>query len=512
MLKFITNLCVLICLCAFTHAQEVLRMQNAATLTVQTGVELTAHGDVVLSNGSTLTNNGTIRTRRNGSGTANWTDNTVTAYNHGTGRFIFNSTAVQNINSKNIFERIEVINAGLNLASNINANKWYLGAGIITTASFTGIALSNAQLAVEADAANPNFSNSWFNGNLRRYVSASVVNNYLFPVGNATRVNIAEMDNLTAVPLTGIAYIDAAFGPKPGSDAGIAVSENGTSYVSVNSGGVWYVTPDATPASGKYDLKLFFNGFTGLLDNRFAILVRPQASANAAEWAVPPGSTLNPNGGAGRKTADGYARRNNIGNFGQLGIGEMFAALPVTLTSFDAVRLTKLKVNLQWQTTTEQNNKGFEIERRLEKESSFTTMGFTASKAADGNSTSKLDYTMVDPNGYGGISYYRLKQVDRDGRAFHSLIKAVKGIGETSVSVLLWPNPAKGQFSIRLDGAQGIKEAFITDASGKTLRRLHIGNNEQVNIQGLPAGTYILTVLNAFGDKEHFREKVIVIK
>lgn len=512
MLKPIIKLCTLILCCATGHAQEVLRMQNASTLTIQPNVEVTIYGDVVLNNGSTLTNNGTVRTRRNGSGTANWTDNTITPYNHGTGRFIFNSTAVQNITSNNIFERIEILGAGLSLSSNISANKWYLIAGNISTGSFTAIALSTAQLAVEADAANPNFSLGWFNGNLRRYVNASAVNNYLFPVGNTTRVNLAEMDNLNAVPLSGVTYINASVGPKPGSDAGLAVSENGTSYVSVNSGGVWYLTPDATPSSGRYDLKLFFNGFTGLLDNRFAILVRPQASSNAADWAVPPGSTLNPNGGAGRMVADGYARRNNVNSFGQFGIGELFSALPVTLANFDAARLTKLKVKLQWQTNTEQNNKGFEIERRLENETSFTTLGFIASKAVDGNSTSKLDYAMVDPNGYGGISYYRLKQIDRDNRAFHSLIKAVKGMGETSVSVLLWPNPARGQFSIRIDGASGIKDAFITDASGKTLRRLKLDNSEQVNIHGLPAGTYILTVMNAFGNGEHFREKVIVIK
>jgi hypothetical protein len=498
--------------CSVAHAQEVLRMQNAATLTIQPNAELTIYGDVVLNNGSTLTNNGTIRTRRNGSGTANWTDNTVTPYNHGTGRFIFNSTAVQTIISNNIFERIEMNGAGLSLASNISANKWYLIAGAITTGPFRAIALSNAQLAVEADATNTNFTNSWFNGNLRRYVNPAGVANYLFPVGNASRVNIAEMDDLTATPLAGIAYIDASFGARPGSDAGLAVSENGTSYVSINSGGVWYLTPDATPSSGRYDLKLFFNGFTGLMDNRFAILVRPQASSNAADWQVPPGSVLPPNGSAGRMVADGFARRNDIGNFGQFGIGELFAALPVTLANFDAVRLSRLKVKLEWQTSTETNNKGFEIERRLENESSFTTLGFTASKAADGNSTLKLDYAMVDPNGYGGVSYYRLKQIDKDGRAFHSLIKAVKGMGQTSVSILLWPNPARGQFSIRLDGATGIKDAFITDASGKTLRRLKLSNNQQINIQGLPAGAYVITVLNAFGEGDDFREKVVVIK
>src|SRR5215213_3526444 len=112
MLKPIIKLCTLIFCCVHLHAQEVLRMQNASTLTIQPNVEVTIYGDVVLNNGSTLTNNGVIRTRRNGSGTANWTDNTVTPYSHGTGRFIFNSTAVQNITSNNIFERIEMTGAG----------------------------------------------------------------------------------------------------------------------------------------------------------------------------------------------------------------------------------------------------------------------------------------------------------------------------------------------------------------------------------------------------------------
>lgn len=496
-----------------SEAQEVLRVQNAGSLTVQAGVEVTVYGDVVLLNGSTLTNNGTIRVRRNGAaGTANWTDNTVAAYSYGTGSFIFNSTGTQTIASNNTFERIEMDGAGLNLASDINANKWYLISGAVTTNAFRAIALSSAQLAVEADAGNANFTNSWFNGNLRRFVNPAAVNNYQFPVGNASRANPVIMDNLGAQPLNNLSYIDASFRPKQGTDAGLMVTENGTPYTSVNSGGVWYLTPDATPSSGRFDLLLYFNGFTGLQDNRFAILMRPAASSDAAEWAVPAGSVLNPNGGAGRMAADGYARRNSIAGLAQFGIGEMSFALPVTLVDFTANRMSKLKVKLQWETATEQDNKGFEVERRLEHETAFVTLRFVPTKAMDGNSSSRLQYSMVDPNGYGGISYYRLKQLDKNGRGAHSLIKAVKGMGETSVSVLLWPNPARGQFSVRMDGATGIKDAFITDASGKILRAMRLGNNEQVHVQGLPAGSYMLTILHAFGPGAHFAEQVVVIK
>jgi hypothetical protein len=37
-------------------------------------------------------------------------------------------------------------------------------------------------------------------------------------------------------------------------------------YTSVNNGGVWYLTPDASPSSGKYALQLYFTGFAGLAD------------------------------------------------------------------------------------------------------------------------------------------------------------------------------------------------------------------------------------------------------
>jgi hypothetical protein len=503
---------MLICTSLTVNAQEVVRVQNGATLTIQPGVELLAQGSVTLANGSTIINNGTIRMRNGASGVSNWTDNTVTPYNHGAGRVIFNSTGSQSVTSPNIFGRIETDNTALTLGSDIQAAKWYLITGVVSTGAFRVIALSSQQLAVEADASNINFSNSWINGNLRWFISPSTVNNYRFPTGNASRVNLAELDNLTAIPLNNLTYIDASFTPKPGSDAGLLVSEDGTSYVSVHPGGVWRLNPDADPTSGRYDLKLYFNGFAGLQDNRFAILRRPDASSNAADWQIPAGSSLNPNGGAGRMVADGYARRNQVAMLGQFGIGELSFALPVTLTGFDAIRLDKLKVKLQWRTSTEQNNRGFEIERRLEHEPAFATLGFVATKAANGNSVSPLEYTSIDPNGFGGISYYRLKQTDRDGRSFHTLIKAVKGMGQTSVSILLWPNPARGQFSLRLDGAVGTKDAIITDLSGKAVRNLRLNNHQQINVHGLPAGTYIITVMHAFAPGEHFKEKIVIVR
>ena len=496
------------------QAQDVIKVQNGASITVQNGADIVVLGGIALDNGSSLVNNGSITLKQNGvSGAANWTDNSISSYNHGTGKVVFNGNGGHSFISANSFERIEVDASGhLTLGSNIQSNKWYLTNGKINTSSFAAIALASTALAVEADAANTNFANSWFNGNLRRYINPALVNQYVFPVGDATRANRAVMDNLTANPLNNLTYINASFGPKPGNDVGLVAAENGQGYVSVNNGGVWYLTPDAVPASGTYDLQLYFNGFTGLIDNSFGILRRPDASSNAADWSAPAGSNLPANNNPGRLVSSGFARRNAIGSFSQFGIANLSVPLPVTLLSFDARRQTKLSVMVNWETVTEINNKGFEVERRLDGEAGFTRIGFTPTKAIAGNSSSRIDYSYADANGFAGVSYYRLKQVDIDNRFTYTHIKAVKGMGETQVSVMLYPNPNYGQFTIRLDGVNRAYDAVITDMGGKTVRQLRLTNSGAVNITGLSAGTYIIRIPDVFGEGQAFTEKVLVVK
>jgi len=497
------------------YAQDVMKVQNGAVLTIQNGADIVLLGGISLDNGSTLTNNGTIRLKPNGvSGAANWTDITTTGYNYGTGKVIFNSSSGHLVNSKNIFGRIEIDASGhVDLASDISTNKLYMVNGKMNTgSSYKAIVLDNTQLAVEADGTNPNFTNSWVNGTLRRYLSPASVNNYIFPVGDATKPNRVVLDNLTASPLNNLNYIDASFGPKPGNDIGLVATENGQPYISVNNSGVWYLVPDVQPTAGTYDALFYFNGFTGLADNSFAIVKRPALSSSAAEWVSPAGSVLPANNQPGRILSPGYARRNSVSNFSQFGIGTFSGALPVTLLNFDAKRLTNVKVLVKWQTLTEQNNLGFDVERRLDGEPSFVRIGFTPTLALNGNSNSTIDYNFTDANGFGGISYYRLKQVDMDTRFVYTHIKAVKGLGETQVSVLLYPNPNYGQFTIRLDGVNRSFDAVITDMGGKVVKQLRLANSNNINVSGLSAGTYIIRIPDVFGPGESFQEKVMVIK
>ncbi|WP_315815455.1 hypothetical protein [Paraflavitalea speifideaquila] len=163
--------------------------------------------------------------------------------------------------------------------------------GTVTTGVYTAIVTDPSAAAVEADPSNPGFNQSWINGALRRYIIPATVTAYQFPVGNTSRSNLATLSNMSNTPITGISYIEARFIPKPGTDAGLMVSEGGAAYVSVASEGVWNISADGIPTNGKYDLLLYFNGFSGLMDNTFGILQRPSTSTNAADWVRPAGSS-----------------------------------------------------------------------------------------------------------------------------------------------------------------------------------------------------------------------------
>ncbi|GAB6283406.1 MAG: hypothetical protein STSR0008_21720 [Ignavibacterium sp.] len=87
--------------------------------------------------------------------------------------------------------------------------------------------------------------------------------------------------------------------------------------------------------------------------------------------------------------------------------------LPVELTSFTSNILSS-GVELKWQTATEVNNYGFDVERSTDKQN-WTNLGFVA---GNGNSNSPKDYSYVDEdikNQVNGKYYYHLKQIDTDG-------------------------------------------------------------------------------------------------
>jgi hypothetical protein len=306
---------------AFGFSQEVLHLASGSAITVQNGAGLLLQGGITLDNGSLLTNNGTITLKNNLlSNQSYWKDNSLAGALTGNGLVIFNSELSHQFFGATHFYQVRINTGGLMLNNSFFVdNQLHLVSGKINTGtSYVFLANSNASSLLN-DASNTGYANSWINGNFRRTILSNA-STYDFPVGDDQKANLLQFINNN---LAGINYLTSSFAPKQGTDAGLFASENGAIYNAVNNGGVWFLTPNANPTSGNYALNLYFNGFTGLGDNQFGILRRPDASSNGADWIVPVGSLLEPINGLGRKVGDGFARRKNISSFSQFGIGMM---------------------------------------------------------------------------------------------------------------------------------------------------------------------------------------------
>ncbi|HEX6846746.1 MAG TPA: hypothetical protein VF144_07200 [Chitinophagaceae bacterium] len=302
-----------------SFGQEALKIQSGGSLTIQTGAELVLQGGLTLENGSSLLNNGTVSLKNNiVSNISNWTDQSILGALSGNGIVIFNSTHPQQFTGPTNFYTVYINTDQLTINNDATiSNLLRLINGRINTTNYVLALINAAASALENDITNPNYANSWINGNFRRSITTNI-NSYDFPVGNSERSNLLKFLNNN---ITGPSSLTSSFGTKQGTDAGLNVVENGNIYTAVNEGGVWKLVPDADASGGNYALHLYFNGFTGLTDNSFGILRRPDASVNAADWTVPTGSLLEPINGSGRKVSDGFARRFNLTSFSQLGIG-----------------------------------------------------------------------------------------------------------------------------------------------------------------------------------------------
>src|SRR5688572_19381896 len=318
---------LLIC---FATGQEVVKIQNGGSLTIQSGAELILQGGLTLEDGSSLTNNGSLSLKNNiVANTSNWNDNSILGALTGTGVVIFSSTHPQQFTGTSNFYTVYINTDRLTINNDLSiSNLLRLIKGRINTANYVVILINSAAASLENDITNSGYANSWINGNFRRSIAINT-NSYDFPVGNSERSNLLKFINNN---ITGPSSLTSSFGPKPGTDAGLNVVENGNTYTAVNNGGVWKLIPNTAATGGNYALQLYFNGFTGLLDNRFGILRRPDVSSNAADWIVPTGSLLEPLNGSGRIVSDGFARRYNITDFSQLGIGEFTLATPCEIT------------------------------------------------------------------------------------------------------------------------------------------------------------------------------------
>jgi len=160
--------------------------------------------------------------------------------------------------------------------------------------------------------------------------------------------------------------------------------------------------------------------------------------------------------------------------------------LPVTLLSFDARSLSNKSVELSWATASESNSDHFEIQHSPDGQG-WTTIGQTASA---GNSDATQRYSYIDDAPYSGTTYYRLRQVDRDGNSTFSKILTTHT--DQGLTVRVYPNPTASY--VIVEGATQPGMVFNTAGQRMTVRvNTESPTKYMLDLSPLPRGTYFVS-------------------
>lgn len=154
--------------------------------------------------------------------------------------------------------------------------------------------------------------------------------------------------------------------------------------------------------------------------------------------------------------------------------------LPIKLKSFNAF-MSKSICNLSFTTASEINNAGFDIERSTDG-IDFSKIGWVD---GHGSTTEEKHYSFIDTNPIVGMNYYRLRQVDYDGRFEYSKIVSIM---MKSDAVTIFPNPASDILHIQnaTNGRYLIKSIF-----GTIMGQGILGDVGHIDISNLSSGTYL---------------------
>lgn len=163
--------------------------------------------------------------------------------------------------------------------------------------------------------------------------------------------------------------------------------------------------------------------------------------------------------------------------------------LPVTLSAFQATYTNGI-VALSWATAIEVNNKGFYVEKSIDN-SVWNQIGFVAAAGVASN------YSFVD-NNPSSVNYYRLKQVDVDGKATYSKVVIVKTVTADKV-ISIAPNPASNYVLLNVKNLTNgnVKTvATIYNAYGQKVAQKNITTaTTSIDVSNLAVGTYYVEVM-----------------
>ena len=356
-------------------------------------------GKLDMNDGNNLTPDGSVYLK------GNFVNNSLSSdFDNGNGAIILNGTSLQQITTpagQNFYNLTIDNGAGIALKLNNDiqiTNKLQLDNGLVDLNQKTlllGNSITNASIAGGNNNSYVIAWNGGDNGTMMHSVN-SIGTTYRFPIGDLTEytpfqltLNSATLSNATLTAKLNVSTHSAIV--------------SSTNYL----GRFWSIEPNGVSNANynvvyKYAASDIFGSEGTLFPFKY----------NSGGWQSCIQSASNAMIGSGSvNVSTKELSWNGITTFSEFtGIGNG-TPLPIELLTFTADAVEN-EVVLNWSTVSEINNHYFEIERSTDLKNSKIIGKLNGA----GNSNTLLNYTVTDKNPDLGINYYRLKQVDFDGK------------------------------------------------------------------------------------------------
>ncbi len=261
-------------------------------------------------------------------------------------------------------------------------------------------------------------------------------------------------------------------------------------------------------------LKYFDAELNGQNENS---LVLYQSTNSGANWNNLSRTTNSTNSNYVEKTAVTSLALQTLAN-------DNTTAGAVTGLTFTGTRKKATEVKLDWTSQTETNMNSYQVQRKLDTEIDYTDRASVTSLAQNGNSNSPLNYQNIDANAYTGLSYYRLKIIDKNNVVTYSNIisvagktKGAKGGGNNNLTLIggeeeatakaissttsantkkvtVGPNPNNGNFWFSINGIEKETIATLYTIDGKQISQFRVVNLQQQKVSNIRTGIYLLKI------------------
>ncbi len=291
------------------------------------------------------------------------------------------------------------------------------------------------------------------------------------------------------------------------SQSGVGLSPGINRYYSI-------VAANNASLNATLRLKYFDAEINGQNENSLVIY---KSNDNGSNWSNMSQTTRNTNANYVEKTGMSNLTLQTLGNDN---VVVQDGATGVVLIG---QRKKATEVTLKWNSLSETNMSGYQVQRRLKNEADFSDRAFVNSSATGGNSTSQMSYQNIDDNPYTDTSFYRLKMLTLNGSFTYSNVIAVAGktkggggngngndatlTGEitttsrkqatqinTTKKITVGPNPNNGNFWFSVNAIEKETIATLFTLDGKQVQQFRVVNRQQQKVSDIKTGIYLLKV------------------